>query len=183
MISGLLTSLLIAGMLWLWARSAKQAPDVLADGTVRVAYPGVVLGFGLVLAAIGVGFVVAMLVAFPLETARDVGALVAFAGVFAALIAPILFESRRWVLMRARGLEGHFPGRAPVHIAWREVSGVRFSTWSGYLTLSTDDGRKVRVSPFMRGSVPLADLVREHGIPGSAEAVTAFHEMRRRYGV
>jgi hypothetical protein len=47
-------------------RSAKRAPEVAADGTVRVAYPPAVLGFGLVCAAIGIGMTVAMLLASPL---------------------------------------------------------------------------------------------------------------------
>jgi hypothetical protein len=92
----------------------------------------------------------------------------------------LLIEGRRRVLMNERGLEGRLPGRAPVTIAWRELSAARFLRWSGYLTLSTGDGRRVRASPLMRGSVPLADLVRERGVPGAAEAVAAFHAMRRR---
>lgn len=183
MIASLLTSVAIFVLLWAWARSAKRAPEVTADGTVRVAYPPILLGFGLFFAAVGIGMTVAMLMAFPLKSAGDVWALVAFVALFGALVAPFLIESRRRVLMDGRGLEGHFPGRASVTIGWEELSAARFSRWSGYLTLAAADGRKVRVSPFMRGSVPVADLVRERDVPGAAAAVAAFHDMRGRYGL
>lgn len=182
MITSVLTTIGIAVVLWMWARSAKQAPEVTADGTVCVAYPPALFGFGLFFAAIGAGMTVAMLIAFPLDSARDVWGLIGFVGLFAGLVVPFLIEGRRRVWMNEQGLEGQLPGRTAVTIAWQELAAVRFSRWSGYLTLSAEDGRKVRVSPLMRGSIPLANLVRERGVSGAAEAVSAFHDMRRQYG-
>lgn len=184
MISGIISGVLITLVLWLFARSAAQSPELEEGGFVVLAYPGAVRGFGVVFLLIGLGSVAFLWVWFGIQSSSELMALVAFMGLIALLTVPMIVEGCRRVKLGMEGLEGYLLRDIPTRIGWHEVSEAHFSRWSGYLTLKSEDGRAVRVSAFMRGGAHLAALVQNlPNVPGLSEAVAAFYAYRHGYGM
>ncbi|MEP0547111.1 MAG: hypothetical protein ABJF88_09270 [Rhodothermales bacterium] len=184
MVGSIITGVLVTLVLWLFARSAAQAPELEEGRSVIVAYPGAVGGVGIALLLIGLGLIAFLWASHGIQSPSELIALVAFVGLIALLTVPIIVEGRRRIKVGAHGLEGYLVGGSPTRISWDEVSEARFSRWSGYLTLKSKDGRKIRASAFMRGSGHLADLIQHRpGVSGVGEAVAAFSAYRRGYGM
>lgn len=184
MIGGLISTVVMAVVLWMLAHSASKDPELDEGGSIIVSYPGAVEKAGIVLFIAGVGVVAVLGISWGVESRAEWVALVASLGLIALLTVPLIVEGRRRVTMSADGLAGYLLGGSPTSVGWEEVSAVRFSRWSGYLTVRSEDGRKIRVSGFMRGSAHLADMVQSlPDVEGAGEAVEAFHAYRRGYGM
>jgi hypothetical protein len=172
-------------LLWLFLRAllrgASRPPTSDGEHVVfRYGRVWAVIGWGIL--CLGVLFVGGVRVAFPVWTATDVAGAVALSAFFVlgslAFLASYRYE---YVSLTVDGIEGRTAfQRRPVFIPWEAVATVEFGRVSGYLTVRSADGRRVRVSALMGGIADLASLI-EHqlALQGGQTAVESLRTFQR----
>jgi hypothetical protein len=109
-------------------------------------------GFSLFM-AIGVPIGLTALVLFhPPKNNGDLAAILGLFGGFAALIAPLLWESLRFgLVVSPTGLDCRSPWRRGRFIPWGEVKELSYSAVNSWFIIHASDGWKFRVSILVAG--------------------------------
>ena len=173
-------SALFAGAMWWLFADTEAAPVAEGDGFV-LRYGRGVVGMGWMCIGLGIAVLVWVLRSggdLPTNPLSESLAALFFAGLGLVFLAA---DRREWTRVTLDGIEGKgLFASEPVSIAWEDVERVRFGRMSGYLRVTSHDGRHVRASALMVGVDDLGSLVaRRFPDRGGPEAAKQLRTYRR----
>ncbi len=177
-------AVLTSAALWWLIRSGGGEPPVEGDALV-LRYPRAFEIAGWAFCTVGVALVVWLSIPSGLPTVGDALAAATILAICCGGGALFVVGARReWVHVRTDGLTGQTAfASEPTRLEWTEVAEVRFGKVSGYLTVRTHDGRRVRASAFLGGVSELAAFLdRRFPERGGAQAAAELRPFRAGFG-